>query len=427
MTDLSKNLSSSKRFRWILAVVLPFVLVALVLGTIVALRWIASQRAAEQSAPSPPAVASGPNAGVPSAEQVAAAPHPPVVDAPADTPNPAPTETGKTVVEEEPVTPLPETEPPPPAAVPREVVTMEDLLQREQQVASAAPAEPAVQPPTAPAPQQPTPIMPTVETPAPATEPPVATAPDKPAWQRMAVAAPVASGRPMIAVIIDDMGLDRRRSAAIMALPGPLTISFMSYAEDMAHQEAEAKAHGHEIMMHVPMEPLDSRQNPGPGALTDKLSPAEVRKALDADLAKFSGIVGINNHMGSKFTAHAPGMEVVMQDLRERGLLFIDSLTSEKSIGLAMARRYGVPTAARNVFLDDSGDLVSVEFELGKLEEVARKKGNAIAIGHPRDATIKALAAWLPKLKSKGFVLVPVTAIVKARMEQNPKTALTAH
>jgi polysaccharide deacetylase 2 family uncharacterized protein YibQ len=301
---------------------------------------------------------------------------------------------------------------------------MEDLLQREQ-VASATPAPSAAPPPQATAEAQPA-MTPTVDTPAPSAEPAVA-ASSQPAWQRLAVAAPIVSGRPMIAVIIDDMGLDHRRSAEILNLPGPLTISFMSYAEDMAHQEAEARAHGHEIMMHVPMEPLDSRQNPGPGVLTNNLSPTEVRKTLDADLAKFGGIVGINNHMGSKFTAHAPGMEVVMQDLRERGLLFIDSLTSEKSIGLAMARRYGVPTAARNVFLDDAGDLVSVEFELGKLEEVARKKGNAIAIGHPRDATIKALAAWLPKLKSKGLVLVPVTAIVKARMEQNPKTALTAH
>jgi polysaccharide deacetylase 2 family uncharacterized protein YibQ len=401
-------------------VILPFVLVALVLGTIIALRWIASHHLVERNPPAATSTAAAPNPALPSAEQVAAAPHPPVVEGP-ESPNPPPTETGKAIVEEEPVTPLPEMEPPPPAAAPREVVTMEELIQREQPAPPAQEASAAAQQSTGSQPP-----APAAEASSPVPEPSAAT-PGKPAWQRLAVAAPIASGRPMIAVIIDDMGLDRRRSAEILNLPGPLTISFMSYAQDMARQEAEAKAHGHEIMMHVPMEPLDSRQDPGPGVLTDKLSPAEVRKTLDADLAKFSGIVGINNHMGSKFTANTSGMEVVMQDLRERGLLFIDSLTSEKSVGLAMARRYGVPTAARNVFLDDSGDLTAVDFQLGKLEEVARKKGNAIAIGHPRDATIKALAAWLPKLKSKGFVLVPVTAIVKARMEQNPRTAFSAH
>ena len=399
-------------------VVVPFALVVLVLGTIIALRWISSHHLVQETQPAPAAVASAPpSPSVPSAEQVAAAPHPPV-----DTSdNPPATETGRTVVEEEPNTPLPETEPPPPASAPREVVTMEQLLQREQVASAPAPQEPVASPAQESA-SMPAPA-PAAEAPAPEPELQPPSPGSKPAWERLAVAAPLASSRPMIAVIIDDMGLDHRRSAEVLALPGPLTISFMSYAEDMAHQEAEAKSHGHEVMMHVPMEPLDSRQNPGPGVLTDKLSQAEVRKTLDADLAKFNGIVGINNHMGSKFTANALGMEVVMQDLRERGLLFIDSLTTDKSVGLAMARRYGVPTAARNVFLDDAGDLVSVDFELGKLEEVARKKGNAIAIGHPRDATIKALSEWLPKLKSKGFVLVPVTAIVKARMEQNPKTA----
>jgi len=231
----------------------------------------------------------------------------------------------------------------------------------------------------------------------------------------------------MVAVIIDDMGLDRRRSERILDLPGPLTISFMSYAEDMAHQVAEARARGDEIMMHVPMEPLDGKIDPGPGVLTDDLTPAEVRQTLESDLAKFGGYVGINNHMGSKFTAFAPGMEVVMEVLRERGLLFIDSLTTDKSVGLAMARRYGVPSAGRNVFLDNAGDLIAVDFELGKLEEVARGKGNAIAIGHPRDATIAALAAWLPTLAAKGLVLVPASTVVRARWQPGAETAQTNH
>jgi polysaccharide deacetylase 2 family uncharacterized protein YibQ len=412
-----KKLSYSKRFRWIVAVILPFLLVALVLGTIVALRWVAAQHLVGQTPPAATKTASAPPSptpALPSAEQVAAAPHPPI-EASA---NPPATETGRAVVEEEPTANLPVTEPPPPAPDPLEKVTVAPLPQ-DQQAASATAPEPAAPDTKAvPAPAAAT---------APAPEPPAAAGRAKPAWQRLAVAAPATGGRPMIAVIIDDMGLDRHRSQEIIDLPGPLTISFMSYAGDMAHQEAEAKAHGHEIMMHVPMEPLDGHLDPGPGVLTDKLSSAEIRKTLDADLAKFGGYVGINNHMGSKFTANARGMEVVMQDLRERGLLFIDSLTSDKSVGWAMARRYGVPTAARNVFLDDSSDLAAVEKQLAKLEEVARHKGTAIAIGHPRDATIKALAAWLPKLSAKGLVLVPVTAVVRARMDENQKTALTGH
>jgi uncharacterized protein len=235
----------------------------------------------------------------------------------------------------------------------------------------------------------------------------------QPAWERYAVAAPPTGGRPMIAVVIDDMGLDRRRSERILQLPGPLTISFMTYADDLARQSEEARAHGHELMLHVPMEPLGEGIDPGPDALLDALPPQEIRKRVVDDLGRLSGYVGINNHMGSKFTGYAAGMQIVMEELHRRGLLFIDSLTSEHSVGLALAQRNGVPTAGRNVFLDN--DPAAVGSQLAKLEELARKRGNAIAIGHPRDATITALAAWLPTLAKKGFVLAPVTAVVRAR------------
>ncbi len=238
---------------------------------------------------------------------------------------------------------------------------------------------------------------------------------ERPAWERFAVVAPNPGGLPMVAVIIDDMGLDRRRSERILQLPGPLTISFMSYAEELGRQTQEARAHGDELMMHVPMEPLGQGIDPGPGALLDRLTPEELRKRIGADLDRFTGYVGINNHMGSKFTAFAPGMEMLMEELHRRGLLFIDSLTTDHSVGLALARQAGVPTAGRNVFLDNEADVGAINGQLAKLEEIARKKGNAIAIGHPRDATIAALAGWLPTLRAKGLVLVPVTAVVQAR------------
>lgn len=414
MPSFNERFKSSRPLRIAITVLLPFILVAMVLATIVILRWVASQHLIGQSTTAPQATTASnahaaPRAPVPSAEQVAAAPHPAV---PASD-NPPVTETGKNVVMDEPVAPLPTDEPPPPRAAPREEITLAPLAAPVPQEANKT--EPSPDPaPTAAKQEPPQPI------PAPAKS-------GLPDWQRLALAATPPAGRPMIAIIIDDMGLDRRRSQRVIDLPGPLTISFMSYAEDMVHQEADARAHGHEIMMHVPMEPLDAKFDPGPGALTERLSPADIRKTFDGDLAKFGGYVGINNHMGSKFTAFAPGMEVVMEDLRERGLLFINSLTTDKSVGLAMARRYGVPSAGRNVFLDNAGDLISVDYELEQLETVARSKGNAIAIGHPRDATIEALAAWLPKMKSKGFVLVPVTQIVRARMQVNSQTAQTTH
>jgi polysaccharide deacetylase 2 family uncharacterized protein YibQ len=234
-----------------------------------------------------------------------------------------------------------------------------------------------------------------------------------PPWIVNAVAAPPTLGHPTIALVIDDMGLDRRRSARTVALPGPLTLSFLPYADELPNQTALARQHGHELLVHVPMEPLGSANNPGPNALTTGLAGDEVIGRLRRDLARFDGFVGINNHMGSKFTSYGPGMAVVMAELRARGLLWLDSRTTGGSVGTALAREYDVPHVARDVFLDNNPSLGAVQRQLAELEALARRRGWAVAIGHPKDATLDALAAWLPTLSERGFVLVPLTHIVR--------------
>jgi len=233
-----------------------------------------------------------------------------------------------------------------------------------------------------------------------------------PAWQAFAV--PARPAKAMVAVIIDDMGLDHRRSLLVTELPGPLTLSYMSYAPHAVEQTRAAHARGHELMMHMPMQPL-AALDAGPDVLSEQFPPAELHRRVEADLDRFSGIVGVNNHMGSKFTAYEPGMKIVMESLRQRGLLFIDSMTTNKSVGMAVARQAGVPTARRNIFLDDVEDEASVMGQLAKAEEQAKSAGSVIVIGHPHDGTIAALTVWLPTLAQKGITLVPVTTVVKAR------------
>lgn len=240
-----------------------------------------------------------------------------------------------------------------------------------------------------------------------------ATAPDAPAWLRHAVPAPKVTGHPMIAIVIDDMGVDKKRSERMAALRAPLTLSYLTYAEDLDRQTVAARRRGHELMLHMPMQPQAESYDPGQNVLEVNLGQEEIRRRVVWGLDRFDGYVGINNHMGSKFTADRTGMRVVMEELRKRGLLFIDSVTSEKTVGSEMAKRYGVPTSARNVFLDNDETVAAVRLQLARTEAQARKSGYAIAIGHPRDATIDALAAWLPGLEARGFVLVPVTTIVR--------------
>jgi polysaccharide deacetylase 2 family uncharacterized protein YibQ len=237
-----------------------------------------------------------------------------------------------------------------------------------------------------------------------------------PAWLRFAVPAPPAGDRPLVAVVIDDLGLDRRRTAAVIALPGPLTLSFMTYAQDLPDQAEAGRRAGDELLLHVPMEPIDHREDPGPHALLVAMSTEEILAQLRWGLDRFTGFVGINNHMGSKFTGDARGMAVVMAELRRRGLIFLDSKTTAKSVGTREAAATGVPYAARDVFLDDDPTPAAIDRQLARVATVARHSGSHIAIGHGHDLTIAALRAWLPTLREKGFALVPLSAVVRRRM-----------
>jgi polysaccharide deacetylase 2 family uncharacterized protein YibQ len=247
--------------------------------------------------------------------------------------------------------------------------------------------------------------------------------PDQQAWRRNAVAVADPQGRPMIAIVIDDLGLDRRNADRVVQLPGPLTLAFMTYADDLPAQAQAAHAAGHELFVHVPMQPLDGDLNAGFNVLRPDLPPDELRRRIDWALSRFDGYVGINNHMGSRFTADAPGMAVLFEELRRRGLLFLDSRTTAATVGDAMAARYGVPFARRNVFLDNELSADGVWLQLAQVEKEARRTGAAIAIGHPHDATIEALRAWLPTLADKGFVLVSVSRIVQENLRQRDLAA----
>ena len=239
-----------------------------------------------------------------------------------------------------------------------------------------------------------------------------------PTWQRLALAMPDPRGRPMVAVVIDDLGLDRKRTDHAVRLPGPLTLSFLAYAEDLDRQTAAARAAGHELLLHVGMEPTGADVDPGPKVLRVGDTPGEIRRRLAWGLNRFRGFVGINNHMGSRFTADREGMRVIMDELRARGLLFLDSRTTPRSVARAVAGEFGVPMAVRNIFLDNVNHVQAVLARLAQTEALAREQGHVIAIGHPRDATLTALSQWLPSIKEKGLVLAPLSAIVRKRLRR---------
>jgi polysaccharide deacetylase 2 family uncharacterized protein YibQ len=241
---------------------------------------------------------------------------------------------------------------------------------------------------------------------------------DEPAWMRNAVAVGAAGDRPMIAIVIDDLGLDRRGSDRVVQLPAPLTLAFMTYAGDVTVQAEAARAAGHELLVHVPMAPENEHLTTGPNVLSPDLPADELARRIDWALSRFDGYVGINNHMGSRFTADARSMSALFEELHSRGLLFLDSRTTAATVADAMAMRYDVPFVSRNIFLDNEFSADAVEIQLRKLEAEARRTGAAVAIGHPHAGTIDAIERWLPTLAARGFALVPVSAIARHNLNQ---------
>jgi len=296
---------------------------------------------------------------------------------------------------------------PKPAAAPQIVEPAPSLalartLGEEAKIAEVAPAKPA--PPQSDA---------QVVTIAP---PPPVNVGSEAAWLKNSVAFAVPPGRPVIAVVLDDVGVARSHAELAIDLPGVITLSFMTYADGVADMAARAHAKGHELMLHVPMEPLDGDVDAGPHALTVDVSENELLKRLAWGLDRFPGYIGINNHMGSRFTQDERGMRIVLDELRRRSLLFLDSRTIGTTIGDRLAARMGVAHVIRDVFLDNEMDQAAVTKQLVQAEKVAASKGQAIAIGHPHPATIAAIRAWMPKAAARGFVIVPLSAVAKLRL-----------
>lgn len=227
--------------------------------------------------------------------------------------------------------------------------------------------------------------------------------------ERFAAPAAVA-GKPRIIIIFDDMGLDRRAFQSVMRLPGPLTLSFLPYAKTPQPMVDEARKRGDAVMLHLPMEP-NGDSDPGPHALKEKMSATALLGALEWNLGRIHGYIGVNNHMGSKFTRDEAAMKTVLSVIKERGLFFLDSLTTSKSVAREAGESIGAEVFARDVFLDPNAGRDTVRAQLAQVERIAVETGYAVAICHPHPDTLAVIGPWLTSAPSRGFQLDTVASL----------------
>jgi len=234
------------------------------------------------------------------------------------------------------------------------------------------------------------------------------------------------SDAPRIALVMDDMGNSLERANRLLRLSdGAIALSVLPrspYSEEIARA---AKSRGADVLLHLPMEPKSYPEaDPGPGALFVGMRADRIRSVLKRNLEGIPGIVGVNNHMGSRFTAAEAPMREVMTTLRHRNLFYMDSLTSPDSVGRELAPRIGVRTISRDIFLDNEKDVESIIFQFRKAEHLAREEGYAVVTGHPYPQTVKALRQWLAD-KDDNIRLCRLSRLVQTQNDSQAERSTT--
>jgi polysaccharide deacetylase 2 family uncharacterized protein YibQ len=215
-------------------------------------------------------------------------------------------------------------------------------------------------------------------------------------------------------LIIDDWGYDWQTADEFLSLDLPFTAAVLPGREKTREQAALLRERGHEVILHLPMEPLDPDLELDDGYITTNLDEAEIRRRVEEALASVGEVAGVNNHMGSKATSDERVVRIVLEVIREHGLYFVDSWTSPASVAGRVAAEMGIPTATNQVFLDHYSDLEKVKAQIERLIKRAKRDGQAVGIGHVRPQTYRALVEMLPRFEEEGVVVVPASRIVSS-------------
>ena len=216
-------------------------------------------------------------------------------------------------------------------------------------------------------------------------------------FQSRAVSSPrQGSPGPKLALIIDDLGERLDQAEKLHALLGTgVTLSVLPFCTHTREIAGFSQQAGMEIMLHVPMEPEGYPEvNPGPGCLFVDMSSETIQEVFQRARQQVPGVAGTNNHMGSRFTADTRAMTGFLTSCRQQNLFFVDSLTTPRSKGTTVSARLGVPSLSRDIFIDNEQNVSAIIFQLQKAEQLARKIGTAVAIGHPYPETMAALEHW---------------------------------
>lgn len=219
---------------------------------------------------------------------------------------------------------------------------------------------------------------------------------------------------PRIAIVLNGLGMSAKATQAALDLaPAGVTFAFFPYAGDVQRWVSEARHRGHEVLLEVPMEPYDFPDS-DPGRYTLRAGGGEdanMQRLIWA-LTRFTGYTGVTNLLGGRFLSDTGALEPVMTTLVRRGLLFYDNGSAVRSVAPDVAARAGAYFAQAATTIDSIQSAMEIDHRLSDLETVARTKGSASGSGYIYPVTVERVNIWAKGLSGRGFVLVPVSAIV---------------
>lgn len=218
-------------------------------------------------------------------------------------------------------------------------------------------------------------------------------------------------------IIIDDMGNNLSLGQRALALPGPINFAFLPHTPQAKVLAEQAYTKGHGILLHAPMANIAAKKL-GPGGLYPEMSQQQMQQSFLDSLSSIPHVQGFNNHMGSLLTQQPQAMRWIMQVAAKQDVFFVDSLTTAESVAATEAKNAGVANLTRNVFLDNQREYSALKQQFSQAVAIAKRKGQAILIGHPYPETIDFLEQELPHLLPQDIQLVQIDQLLRKNIWQ---------
>jgi polysaccharide deacetylase 2 family uncharacterized protein YibQ len=216
-----------------------------------------------------------------------------------------------------------------------------------------------------------------------------------------------------IAIVIGGLGINANGTdRAIAALPGNITLALAPYGKGLEEIMADARGAGHEVLLQIPMEPLNYPANdPGAHTLTRAADAATNIDRLHWLMSRTSNYVGVVNYLGARFTNDVDALAPVLGEIGDRGLLYLDDGSSPRSKARDVAGGRA-PFLRADINLDTELSAAAIDQRLDELQRLARQRGFAIATGSAFPITIERVAEFARKAADRGIELVPISALI---------------